>query len=186
MPAPWKKGCDNSRQYIKKQRHYSAEKVYPVKAMVFPVVMYECESWTIKKLSAEELMLLNYGVGEDSWKSLGLQDQTSPSYRKSVLNLLWKDWCWSWSSNTLVTWCEELTHLERPWCWERLKLGGEGDNRGSDCWMASPTQFAWVWVNSWIGGGQRAVTCCSPWGCRVGHDWATELNWTDRLFRKPR
>ena len=72
-------------------------------------------------------MLLNCGVGEDSWESLGLQgDPTSPSWRKSVLSVYWKDWCWSWKSNTLVTWCEELTHLKRPWCWERLKAGGEG------------------------------------------------------------
>ena len=75
-------------------------------------------------------MLLNCGVREDSWESLGLQgDPTSPSWGKSVLNIHWKDWCWSWNSNTLATWCEELTHLKRPWCWERLKAGGEGDNR---------------------------------------------------------
>ena len=55
---------------------------------------------------------------------------TNPSSRKSVLNSLWKDWCWSWNSNTLATWCEELIHLKWPWCWERLKAGGEGDNRG--------------------------------------------------------
>ena len=68
----------------------------------------------------EELMLLNCGVGEDSWESLRLQrDQTSQSSRKSALNIHWKDWCWSWSSNTLATWCKELTHLKRPWCWER-------------------------------------------------------------------
>ena len=65
-----------------------------VKAMVFPVVMHGCESWTIKKAG----MLKNW---EDSWKSLGLQgDPTSPSFRISTLNILWKDWCWSWSSNT--------------------------------------------------------------------------------------
>jgi len=62
-----------------------------------------------RKLSAEELMLLNCGVGEDSWESLGLQgDPTSQSERKSILNVHWKGWCWS--SNTLVTWCKELTH----------------------------------------------------------------------------
>ena len=70
-----------------------------------------------RKLSAKELMLLNCGVGEDSWESLGLQeDPTSPSSRKSVLNIRWKEWCWSWNSNTLAAWCEELTHLKRPWC----------------------------------------------------------------------
>ena len=51
-------------------------------------------------------------------------------------------------TDTLATWCEELTHLKRPWCWERLKAGGEGDDRGWDGWMASPTQWTWVWVNS--------------------------------------
>ena len=69
-------------------------KVCLVKAMVFPVVMYGCESWTVKKLSAEELMLLNCGVGEDSWESLGLQgDPTSPFWRRSALGSLWKEWC---------------------------------------------------------------------------------------------
>ena len=54
-------------------------------------------------------MPLNCGVGEDSWESCELQDQTSQSWRKSVLNIHWKDWCWSWSSSTLDTWCEDLT-----------------------------------------------------------------------------
>ena len=61
-------------------------------------------------------MFLNCGVREDSWESLGLQgDPTSPFWRRSVLGVHWKDWCWSWNSNTLTTWCEELTHLKRPW-----------------------------------------------------------------------
>ena len=94
-------------------------------------------------------MLLNCGVGEDSWESLGLQgNRTSPSYRKSVLNIHGTDWCLGWSSNTLATWCEELTYLKRPWCWERLKAGGEGDDRGWDGWVASLTQWRWVWVDS--------------------------------------
>ena len=60
------------------------------------------------RLSSEELMPLNCGVGEDSWESLGLQgDQTSQSSRKWVLNIHWKDWCWSWNSRTLVTWCKD-------------------------------------------------------------------------------
>ena len=79
MLTPWKEGYDQPRQHIKNQRHYFANKIHLVKAMVFPVVMYGCESWIIK-LSAEELMLLNCGVGEDSLESLGLQgDPTSPS-----------------------------------------------------------------------------------------------------------
>ena len=97
-------------------------------------------------------MILNCGIGEDSWESLGLQgDQTSQSSRKLVLNIHWKDWCWSWNSSTLATWCKELTHWKRPWCQERLKAGGEGDNRGWDGWMASPTQWTRVWASpgSW-------------------------------------
>ena len=67
---------------------------------------------------------------------------------KSTLNIHWKDHGWSRSSNTLATWCEELTHLKWPWCWERLKVGVEGDNRGWDGWMASLTQWTWIWANS--------------------------------------
>ena len=70
----------------------------------------------------------------------GILAQSVNPKRKLVLNIRWKDWCWSWNSNTLATWCEELTHWKRPWCWERVKVGGEGDNRGWDGWMASPTQ----------------------------------------------
>ena len=124
-------------------------------------------------------MLLNC-VGEDSWESLGLQgDPTSPSWRRSVLGVNWKDWCWSWNSNTLATWCEELTHLKRPWCWERLKVG-EGDDRGWDGWMASPTRWTWVWVDSgsWWWTGRPGVLRFMG-SQRVGHDWATDLNWTD-------
>ena len=76
-------------------------KVHIVKAIVFPVVMYGCERWTIKKADYWELKLLNCGVGEDSWESLGLQDQTSQSWRRSTLNIHWKDWCRI--SNTLDT-----------------------------------------------------------------------------------
>ena len=155
-------------------------KVRLVKAMVFPVVMYGCESWLWRKLSAEKLMLLNCGFGEDSWESLGLQgDPTSPFWRRSVLGVHWKDWCWSWNSSTLATSCEELTHWKRPWFWEGLGAGGEGDDRGWDGWMASPTQQAWVWARSgsWWWTGEPGVLRFMG-SQRVRHDWATELNWT--------
>ena len=122
-------------------------------------------------------MLLNCGIGEDSWESLGLQgDPTSPSLRKSVLNIHWKDWCWSWNSNPLATWWEELTHWKRPWCWEGLGAGGEGDDRGWDGWTASPTQWTWVWVNSrnWWWTGRPGVLQ-SMRSQRAGLDWATKL-----------
>ena len=104
---------------------------------------------------------------------------------RSVLDVHWKDWCWSWNSNTLATWCEELTHLKRPWCWERLRAEGEGDDRGWDGWMASPTRWTWVWVNSrcWWWRGRPGVLQFMG-SQRVGHDWATELNWPDTCIRK--
>ena len=98
-----------------------------------------------RRLSTEELMLLNCGVGEDSWESLGLQgDPTSPFWRRSALGFLWKEWCSSWNSSTLATSCEELTHWKKLWCWEGLGAGGEGDDRGWDGWMASWTWWTWV------------------------------------------
>ena len=141
--------------------------------------MYGCESWTIRKLSGEELMLSNCGAREDSWESLGQQgDQTSGCWWKSSLNIHWKDWCWSWNSNTLATWCEELTHLRRPWCWERLKAGGEGDGRGWDDWMVSLIQ--WTWVLSKLRElviDRDACHAAVHGSQRVGHDWEIELNW---------
>ena len=130
-------------------------------------------------------MLLNCDAGEDSWESLRLQgDSTSPSYiqeifRKSVLSVHWNDWCWSWNSNPLAMWFEELTHWKRPWCWEGLGAGGEGDDRGWDGWMASPTQWTWVWTNSgrWWWTGRPGVL--QPMGSQIRSwlsDW-TELNW---------
>ena len=103
---------------------------------------------------------------------------TSQSERRSVLGVHWKDWCWSWNSSTLATWYKEPTNWKRPWCWERLKRGGEGDDRGWDGWMASLTQWTWIWVNSgswwwtWKPGIVQSMR-----SQRIGHDWATELNW---------
>ena len=102
--------------------------------------------------------------------------------RRSVLGVHWKDWCWSWNSNTLATSCEELTHWKRPWCWEGLGAEGEGDDRGWDGWMASPTRWMWVWVNSrsWWWTGRPGVLRFRG-SQRVRQDWATELNWCHHL-----
>ena len=126
-------------------------------------------------------MLLNCGIEEDSWESLGLQgDPTSPFWRRSALGFLWKDRYQSWNSSTLATWCEELTHWKRSWCWEGLGAEREGDDRGWDGWMASLTRWTWVWVNSgrWWWTGRPGVLRFMG-SQRVWHDWATELNWTD-------
>ena len=80
------------------------------------------------------------------WRRLLRVPWTARRSNQSILKEIgpgvhWKDWSWSRNSNILATWCEELTHLKRPWCWERLRAGGEGDNKGWDGWMAAPTQW---------------------------------------------
>ena len=152
--------------------------------MVFPVVMCGwCESWTVKKSECCRIDAFELWC----WKRLFRVPWTTRRSSQSILKKInpecfWKDWCWSWNSNTLATLCEELIHLKRPWCWERLKAGGEEDNRGWDGWMASLIRCTWVWVNSgnWWWTGRPGVLRFM-WSQRVGHDWATELNWTGIL-----
>ena len=178
MLAPWKKKYDQPRQHIKRQRHYFADKG-PF-SQIYDLVMYGCESWTIKKAEHRRIEAFNCSVGEDSWGSFGLQGhQISQSSRKSVLNINWKYSCWSWNSNILATWCEELTLWKRPWCWERLRTGGEGEYREWDGWMASLTRWTWVWVSSrsWWWTWKPGVLQ-STGSQRVGHNWVTEINWT--------
>ena len=102
---------------------------------------------------------------------------TARRSRRSVLGVHWKDWCWSWNSNTLATWYEELTHLKRPWIWERLKAGGEGHDRGWDGWMASLSQWIWVWVNTRSWWWTRTPGMLQSWGCQE-LDMTEWLNWT--------
>ena len=153
-------------------------KVHLVKAMVFPVVVYGCESWTIKKAECwrtdafelwcwRRLLRVAYTVRRSNQSIL---KEISPENSLEELMLKLK-------LQYLAIWCEELTHLKRPWCWERLKAGGEGDDGGWDGWMASPTQSTWVWVTSrswwWTGKPSMLQSMGSQ---RVGHDWTTELN----------
>ena len=181
MHTPWKESYDQPRQRIKKQRHYFVNKGPSSQGYGFSsghVWMWELdnkESWAPRNWCFWTVVL------EKTWESLGLQgDPSRPSQRRSVLGVHWKDWCWSWNSNTLAAWWEELTHWKRPWCWEGLGAGGEGDDRGWDGWMASPTRWAWIWVNSgsWWWTGRHGVLRFMG-SQRVGHAWATELNWTE-------
>ena len=155
-------------------------KVCLVKAVVFPVVTYGCESWTIKKAECQRIDAFELWC----WRRLlrvpwtaRRSNQTIPKQISPECSL--KGWCWSWISSTLATSWEEVTHWKGPWCWEGLRAGGERDDRGWDGWKASPTQWTWVWVNSgsswWTG---RPGVLQSMRSQRVGHDWATEL----RLF----
>ena len=161
-------------------------KVCLVKPMVFPVVMYGCESWTIKKAEWGRIDAFELWCWRRPFRVPWTARRSNQSILKeTVLGVHWKDWCWSWNSNPLATWCEELTHLKRPWCWERLKAGGAGADRGWDGWMASPTWWIWVWVNSgsWWWTGKPGVLQCMGLQ-RTGHDWGTELNWRPWWYQR--
>ena len=158
---------------VLKSRDITLPKVCLVKTMVFLVVMYECESWTIKKTERWR----NDAFELCCWRRLLRVPWTARRSNQSILKEIspeysLKDWSRSWSSSTLATWCEELTHWKSPWCWERLKAGGEGDNRGWDGWMASPGWWIWVWASPrswrWTGKPGLLQSMGSKW---VEHDW---------------
>ena len=169
--TPWKKSYDQPDSIFKSRDITLPSKVRLVKAIVFPVVMYGYESWTIKEAECQRIDAFELWCWRRLLRVLGQQDLISPSPGKLVLIIHWKDWCWSWNSTTLATWWEELTHLKRLWCWERLKT--EGDNRGWDGWMASPTQWTWVWVSSRSGERQGSLVGCSAWG----HEESDTTEW---------
>ena len=156
-------------------------KVLLVKPMVFPVVMYGCESWTVKKaerwrIDAFELWfwrrLLRVPWTERR-SNQSILKEISPGCSLEGLMLRLK-----FQYFVYLMWRVDL--LEKTWCWEGLGAGGEGDDRGWDVWMASPTWWTWVWVNSgsWWWTGRAGVLRFLGLQ-RVEHDWVTELNWTD-------
>ena len=100
------------------------------------------------------------------------------SEKVSVLGVRLKDWCWSWNSNTLATWCKELTHWKKFRCWERLRAGGEGGDRRWDGLMTSLTQWIWVWETQAVGDGQGGLVCFCSWWCKE-LDTTEWLNWTE-------
>ena len=151
-------------------------KVHLVKAMVFPVVMYGCESWTVKKAECWRIDAFELWCRRRLLRVPWTARRFNQCILKEIaLGVHWKDWCWSWNSSTLATSCEDLTHWKSLWCWEGLGAGGEGDNRGWDGWMASPTQSElWELVmdrKAWravIHGVTKSRTRLSDW---------TELTW---------
>ena len=104
-----------------------------------------------RRLSAKELLLSNCGAREDSWTWTvpWTARRSNQSILKEItLNTHWKDRCWGWSSNNLATWCKQLTHWKRSWCWGRLKAKGKEGSRGWNDWIASLIQWTWTWANS--------------------------------------
>ena len=174
-----RKAMTNLDSILKSRDITLPTKVHLVKAMVFLVVMYRCESWTIRKAERRRIDAFELWCSRRllrvPWtarrSNQSILKEISSEYSLEGLMLKQKLQC-------LATWCEELVHWKRPWCWERLKPGREGYDRGWDGWMTSPTQWTWVWVNcgSWWWTGRPGVLQ-STGSQRVAHEWVTELNW---------
>ena len=149
MLAPWKKSYEKPWQCKKSRDIGVLTKVHIVKAMVFPVVMYGCESWAIEKAEVWRTDAFKLW----GWRRLlrvpwtarrsnqSIQKEINPEYSLERLILKMK-------LQYFGHWCKELTRWKRPWCWERLRAGGDGSDRGWDGWMASSTQWTWVWASS--------------------------------------
>ena len=134
-------------------------KVCVVKAMVFPIVMYRCETWTIKKVECQRTATFKPWC----WRLLGVPWIARRS-NKSIVKKINPEF----DAEAEATWCEELIHWKRPWCWGRLRAGGEGDDRGWDGWV-SPLD----WLNGHefeqtLGDseGQGSLVCCCAWDCK--------------------
>ena len=149
-------------------------KVHLVRTMVFPVVIYGCESWIIKKAECWRIDAFELWC----WRRLlrvpwTARRSNQSILKESVLNIHWKDWCWSWNFNTSATWCEELTPWKRPWYREGLKVRGEGDDREWDGLNGHEFEQA-----PGVGDGQGSLECCSPWDHKE-LDMTEWLHWTD-------
>ena len=173
MLAPWKESYDKPKQRIKKKRHYFANRGPYDRSYGFSsshVQIWELdhkEGWVPKNWFIWTVEL------EKTLESPLDCKEIKPVNPKGDH---WKNW--SWSSNTLHTWHKEPTHWKRPWCWERLRAGGEGDDRGWDCWMALLTQWTWVWENfrrQW-----RTGVKCSR---RTKRTKGEEIKWSCLGFR---
>ena len=148
--------------------------------MVLPVVMYGCESWTIKK--AESRRIDDFELW--CWRRLLTVPWTARRSNLSILKEISPEY--SLEGLMLKLKLQYFGHLmqrtdsffrKKPWCWERLKTGREGSNRGRVGWMPPPTPRTWVWASSGVGDRQGSLVCCSPWGQqRIRHNWVNDLN----------
>ena len=183
MLAPWKKAMTNLDSMLKSRDITLMTKVLLAKAMVFPVVMYRCECWTIKKAECWRIDAFELWC----WRRLLKPSWTSRRSNQAILKEISLEYSLEGSMLRLklqyfATWCKGLTHWKRPWCWERLKAG-EGDGR-VDGWMASPTQWTLVWASfgCWWRTGKPGVLQCMG-SQRVRPDWATEQQQPNVIFR---
>ena len=172
------KAMTNLHSILKSRDITLPTKVCLIRTMVF--LRYGCESWTINKAERQRIDYFELWC----WRRLLRVPWTARRSNQPILKEISPEYslegrCWSWNSNTLATWYEELPNWKRPWCWERLKAGGKGDDREWDGWMASWTWWTWVWSSSgsWWWTGNSGML--QSMGLQiVGYNWSTELNWT--------
>ena len=156
-------------------------KVCLVKAMVFPLVMYGCENWTIKKAEHQRIDAFEVWY----WRQLLRVPWTARRSNESILKEIspgcsLEGLMLKLKLQYLATWCEELTHLKRPWCWERLRAGGEVTTEDE--------MVGWHhWINGHgfegtpgVGDGQGGLACYGSWGCKES-DTTERLNWTELI-----
>ena len=173
-----RKAMTNLDSLLKSRDITLLAKVCVVKAMVFPVVRYICESWTIKKAECQRIDAFELWC----WRRFLRVPWTARISKQSILK---GNQSWIFIERTVkeaeapILWPAGVKSWltgKDPDAWERLKAG-KGDDRRRDSWMASLTHWTWVRIGSGRWWGQGGLACCSPWGCRVRQDWATELNW---------
>ena len=156
-----------------------ATKVCLVKAIVFPVVVYGCESWTIKKAECRRIDAFELWC----WRRLLRVPWTARRSNQSILKEISLEYslegCWSWNFNTLATWCEEVTHLKKRWCRERQEeKGTTEDEMIGRHHRLDGHEFEQA---PGVGDGQGCLACCSPWGCKES-DTTERLNWTELRY----
>ena len=153
-------------------------KVHLVKAMVFHVLMYGCESWTVKKAERRRIDAVELWCWRRLLRVSPLDcKEIQPVHLKGNLSWIFIEKTDTQAETPILRPPDAKNwHWKRPWCWERLKVAGEGDDGGWDIWMASPTQCMWVWGSSrsWWWTGNPGVLQ-SMGSQRVGHNWSTEL-----------
>ena len=177
---PGRKVMTNLDSILKRRDNTLPTKVHLVKAMVFPVVRYGCENWTVKKAEHRRIDAFELWC----WRRLLRVPWTARRSNQSILKEINPEY----SLEGLMLTLQYFGHLmgrtdsfEKPWCWERLKAGGEGDDRGWDGWMVSPTQWTWVWVSSgsWWWTGKPGML--QSMGLQ-SQTWLSGWNWTKLMI----
>ena len=155
-------------------------KVRLVKAMVFLVVIYGCESWTIKKAECRRIDAFELWC----WRRLLRVPWTARRSNQSILKEISLEYslegCWSWNFNTLATWCEEVTHLKKRWCRERQEEKGTTEDEMIG-WHHRLDGHEFEQAPG-VGDGQGCLACCSPCGHKES-DTTEQLNWTELNWR---